>query len=191
MLWYEFPALYYIHNKSLWVHVRTRVIDVLLVFGGVNNILQNHTYTLKSACFGCETGVWSSTVNHRFDFAYPEDAVTRANTTTLGLSLSSLSPPSPLYLSIIKVGIDPFTTLPLSACSHKAQTCQPSLNQWHLPALPALFLHLSFVYSLFHLVGAHGSFVHYCFAHLDSSEKEKRNNRLILIFHGMSKSDGH
>lgn len=44
---------------------------------------------------GC---VWSSAVNHRFDFAYLEDAVTRANstttTTTLCLSLSSPLSPS-------------------------------------------------------------------------------------------------
>lgn len=100
-------------------------------------------------CAGSETGVWSSTVNHRSDFAYLEGAVTCANITTLCLSLSSplpAPPPSPSYLSIIKVGIDPFTTLPLSGCSHKAQTCLPSLNQWHLPALLALFPHVSFAF---------------------------------------------
>lgn len=63
-----------------------------------------------------------------------------------------LSPSSPLYLSIIKVGIDPFTTLPLSGCSHKAQTCLPSLNQWHLPSSSSSFSTCQFCFfSLLHL----------------------------------------
>lgn len=57
------------------------------------------------------------------------------------------SPPSPLYLSIIKVGIDPSTILSLSACSHRAKTCLLSLNQWHLPALAPTFPHVGFGFS--------------------------------------------
>lgn len=52
---------------------------------------------------------------------------------------SPRSPPSTLCLSIIKVGIDPFTILSLSGCSHKAKTFLPSLDRWHLSALSPCF----------------------------------------------------
>lgn len=84
--------------------------------------------------------MWSSAVNHRFDFAYQEDAVTNAITATHILPFySPRSPPSTLCLSIIKVGIDPFTILSLSGCSHKAKTFLPSLDRWHLSALSPRF----------------------------------------------------
>lgn len=99
------------------------VIDISQDVRGVNSVLQNHLHALCS-----ETSVWSLAVNHRFDFAYLEDAVTSSNTTTFCLSLFlPFSPSSPLYLSIIKVGIDPFTTQPLSGCSQSPN--QPALTQ--------------------------------------------------------------
>lgn len=73
--------------------------------------------------------MWSSAVNHSFDFAYQGDAI--ANTITASLSLSApRSAPSTLCLSIIKVGIDPFTILSLSGCSHKAKTFLARPDRW-------------------------------------------------------------
>lgn len=162
------------------------VIDISQAVWGVNNVLQHHLHALCS-----ETAVWSSAVNHRFDFAYLEDAVTSSNNTTLCLSLFlPLSSPSPSYLSIIKVGIDPFTTLPLSGCSHKAQTSLPSLNQWHLLPLPVLFPHVSFAFLAFALKHDWLKFCTSQFGPFGFFRKYE-NIRVILIFHGTSKSDGH
>ena len=66
------------------------------MFGGCEQGSLKPLTRPPARCSGC---VWSSAVNHRFDFAYLEDAVTRANsttttTTTLCLPLSSPLPPS-------------------------------------------------------------------------------------------------
>lgn len=68
----------------------------VVCLAGVNRVLLKPLTRPPARCSGC---VWSSAVNHRFDFAYLEDAVTRANsttttTTTLCLPLSSPLPPS-------------------------------------------------------------------------------------------------
>lgn len=73
--------------------------------------------------------MWSSTVNHSFDFAYQRDAVAITITATPSLS-APRSAPSTLCLSIIKVGIDPFTILSLSGCSHKAKTFLARPDRW-------------------------------------------------------------
>lgn len=79
---------------------------------------------LTQAVYAVGLGMWSSALNHSFDFAYQGDAVANAITATLSIS-APRSAPSTLCLSIIKVGIDPFTILSLSGCSHKAKTFLP------------------------------------------------------------------
>lgn len=81
--------------------------------------------------------VWSSAVNHRFDFAYLEDAVTSAITTPLSFFPAPLLRPY-TYQLLRLVLILSLSCLYL-AVHTKPKTCLPSLNQWHLPSLPPLF----------------------------------------------------
>lgn len=53
-----------------------------------HDVLGHKHAFFKTTLWWC-LGVWSSAVNHRFGFAYIEDAVTSSNTTALRLSLSS------------------------------------------------------------------------------------------------------
>lgn len=84
---------------------------------------------LTRGVYALGLGMWSSAVNHSFDFAYQGDAVAITITATPSLS-APRSAPSTLCLSIIKVGIDPFTILSLSGCSHKAKTFLAWPDRW-------------------------------------------------------------
>lgn len=72
----------------------------------------NHLHALSRA-----TTPRDGASNRRFDFAYLEDAVTSSLRRHFPPCLPPApGPPSPSYLSIIKVAIDPFASLPLSGC---------------------------------------------------------------------------
>lgn len=90
---------------------------------------------LTRGVYALGLGMWSTAVDHSFDFAYQGDAVANSVSATPSLS-APRSAPSTLCLSIIKVGIDPFTILSLSGCSHKAKTFLARPDRW--------LFHLSF-----------------------------------------------
>lgn len=91
-------SLLQLHKYGLITHPPSSVLWMfrgVVCLAGVNRVLLKPLTRPPARCSGC---VWSSAVNHRFDFAYLEDAVIRANstttTTTLCLPLSSPLPPS-------------------------------------------------------------------------------------------------
>lgn len=121
-----------------------------------------------------EAGVWSSTVDHRFDFVYPEDAVTSANTTTLCISLSSLRLPY-TYQLLRWVLIPSLACLYLAVHTKPKAACPHSING--IAQLFQLFFHMSvLLFSVLHLRWADWSFVHPNLVHLDSAENQSAIN---------------
>lgn len=128
---YEFPALGSL-QRPYWCQVNA--VDVL---GCKQRSSKPLTHPLAWCLGRSDRSVWSSAVNHRFDFAYLEDAVTSAITTPLSFFPAPLLRPY-TYQLLRLVLILSLSCLYL-AVHTKPKTCLPSLNQWHLPSLPPLF----------------------------------------------------
>lgn len=131
-------------------------------------------------CSGSETGVWSSTVNHRSDFAYLEDAVTCANITTLCLSFFPAPLPLPhTYQLLRSVLILSLPCLYLAVHTKPKPACPHSING--ISQLFQLFFHMSvLLFSPLHLSQADWSFAHHNLVCLDSSENTKRQTEINL-----------
>lgn len=153
---------------------------------GVNRVLHTHLHTLGRGVEGCDAGVWSSTVNHRSDFAYLGDAVTSVNIATLCISLSSPLRLPHTYQLLRSVLILSLPWLYLAVHTEPKPACPRSINgisllvrlSFHMSSCAFLRLHLS------------GGRLKFCTSQFGPFEIF-RNGRRILIFHGTSELDGH